>query len=71
LPLIFSSQVGLHPFRQLTASQQDAMTAAFAFKAYIGAEAHYHPFVRTTWMRFPQTKQIIELKIGKHDSISD
>ena len=43
------------------------MTASFAFKADIRAEADHHPFIGTTRMRLAQTQKIVELKIGKHE----
>jgi hypothetical protein len=46
---------------QFAPGEHDAMPTDPTFQANIRAKAHNRPFIGTTWVRFPQTEDIVKL----------
>jgi hypothetical protein len=63
---IFSGENGLYTTGKFTPRKQDAVPAAPAFQADIGAEPDDRPFIAPAGMRFSQRNGIVYLQVWKH-----
>jgi hypothetical protein len=57
-------QIGFESFGKFAPCQQDAPTAALAFKPNIRAKAYDSPFIGATGMLFSKAEMIIEAQVG-------